>query len=353
MGLRTMVGPRSKLVVVEEEPFNAETPMEALAEPLTPNFLFYVRNHFGVPRLEAETWRLAVDGAVENSLDLSLEDLKGLPRRMLTVTLECAGNGRTMISPVPAGTPWCFGAVSTATFTGTPLRTILDKAKLHPEAKEILFVGADQGEVEPGRMVRFARSLSCEIACHPDTLLAWAMNDEPLTPDHGFPLRLVVPKWYGVASVKWLERITAMSGPFNGYYQTERYVYLGERGTSEATPVTVMRVRSIIGRPLDGANLPLAPLEVAGTAWSGAGQIVRVEVSADEGRSWTEAELRKPPSPYAATPWRFSWTPPARGDYTLIARATDSVGNSQPLSPPYDKYGYGCNVVHRIQVTVS
>jgi DMSO/TMAO reductase YedYZ molybdopterin-dependent catalytic subunit len=281
-----------------------------------------------------------------------VKDLQTLPERTAIVTLEWAGNGRTRMNPVPPGTPWAYGAVGTARFTGTPLHLLLDQAGVGAEAIEVVFTGADQGEVEPGRVTRFARSLPLDVARHPDILLAWAMNGEPLPLQHGFPLRLIVPRWYGVASVKWLVGITVLSRPFEGYFQRESYVYVGERGTPEGTPVTLVRVRGVIGRPSDESKLPLGPVEVAGTAWAGTGPISRVEVSADDGRSWAEAALGTVPSPYAATPWRFVWVPPGPGTYTLMARATDSAGNTQPVEPVWNVYGYGGNVVHRIRVTV-
>ncbi len=342
----------SKLIPVEERPFNAEAPLQELAEPITPTSLFYVRNHFDAPRVDATTWRLTVDGAVGHPLALSLEDIQGLPETTEIVTLECAGNGRKQMSPVPSGTPWGCGAVSTASFTGTPLRAILEKARLNADASEVLFMGADKGEVEPGRLEPFARSLSLDVASHADTLLAWAMNGEPLTPDHGFPLRLIVPKWYGVASVKWLVRISALPSPFSGYFQKERYVYTGEQGTPDETPVRVMRVRAVIAEPSDGEELPIGPVEIAGTAWSGAGKISRVQISADQGHSWSDAKLVSAPSPYAATPWRFHWVPKSRGTHTLIVRATDSAGNAQPLEPVWNAHGYGNNVIHRVSITV-
>jgi len=254
--------------------------------------------------------------------------------------------------PVPSGTPWTYGAVSTATFTGAPLYLLLNQAKIGSEAVEVAFVGADEGEVEPRRLIPFARSLPVNAANDPDTLVAWAMNGEPLPTEHGFPMRLVVPRWYGVASVKWLVRITALSRPFDGYFQRERYVYVGERGTPEGAPVALMRVRAIIARPADGAEVALGPVEVVGVAWSGSGQISRTELSTDGGRSWTEAELGTPPSSYAATPWRFLWSPPRPSIYILMARATDSAGNTQPLHSLWNAHGYGNNVVHRVRVVV-
>jgi len=303
--------------------------------------------------VDKDSWRLRIEGEVEQPLSLSLKEVQSLPSVTLAVTMECAGNGRKLMDPVPPGTPWACGAVSTVQFTGTPLYHLLDQAHVRPSAHETLFQGADQGEVAPGRVVPFARSLPLAVARHPHTLLAWAMNDQPLTAEHGFPLRLVVPGWYGMASVKWLARVSLLPGPFRGYFQQERYVYVQERGTPDNTPVTRMRVRAIMARPAQGARLKLGPVEVAGTAWSGEGPIARVEVSTDGGATWSQARLGRAYSEYAATPWSFLWTPPRPGTYTLVARATDAAGNLQPLESRWNTYGYGNNVVQWVRVTVG
>jgi DMSO/TMAO reductase YedYZ molybdopterin-dependent catalytic subunit len=344
MGPSTPRGP----VPVQDRPFNAETPLEALLEPLTPAELVYVRNHFDVPEADAERWRLRVGGTVEHPRELSLEELQALPRHDVTLTLECAGNGRKLMDPLPPGVPWGLGAVSTVRFTGTPLSALLERAGLRPGTVEVVFTGADRGEAEPGRTVAFARSLPVEEALHPDTLLAWEMNGQPLPPDHGHPLRLVVPQMYGMASVKWLTRIEAVSHPFDGYYQDHyRYETPGEE---KAPRVTRMRVRALIATPADGAEVE-GSVEVRGIAWSGEAPVTRVEVSCDGGGSWAEAELGTAPSAYVAALWRLRWTPPGPGAYTLLARATDAAGNTQPLDPLPNVRGYGNNSVQRVRVT--
>ncbi len=332
------------LITVEENPFNAEAPLEILADPLTPTQLFYVRNHFDVPTINLDDWRLTIDGAVEQQLELSMEDLRRFTEVRITTAIECAGNGRAQMVPLPAGTPWGYGAIGTAEFTGTPLSLVLRSAGLRQRAVEILFAGADRGEVEPGRNESFARSLPVEVAQQSNAVLAWAMNRQPLTGEHGFPLRLVVPGWYGVASVKWLTKITALEKPFAGYFQREKYVYVGERGTLDGTPVTLMRVRSLITQPLDGQEVNLGAVELRGNAWSGYGSITRVEVSVNGGHFWEEARL--------PLPWRFPWKPRAPGRYTLMSRATDSAGNMQPTDPVWNSHGYGNNGVLCISVTV-
>jgi DMSO/TMAO reductase YedYZ molybdopterin-dependent catalytic subunit len=338
------------LIPVEDRPFNAETPLPALLEPVTPTPLFYVRNHFDVPHLDEARFRLRLCGLVERPLELRMEDVRALPQSQVTATLECAGNGRTLMTPRPGGTPWGWGAVSTALFAGTPLREVLHLARLRPEAADLLFTGADRGKVAPGREEPFARSLPREAVGNPDVILAWEMNGEPLTADHGFPLRLVVPGWYGVASVKCLVEIRALAEPFRGYFQGERYVYEQERGVPDGAPVAEMWVRSLIARPIEGAELGIGPVEIAGVAWSGEGPVVRVDVSADGGATWAAAELEPADSPHAGVRWRFLWQPQGAGEYELLARAADAAGNEQPLDPVWNAHGYGNNVVQRVRV---
>lgn len=345
--------PSIDLVTREEEPFNAGTPIEALAEPVTPNRIFYVRNHFDVPELDPEAWRLEVGGEVESPVTLSLTDLRRLPPRSVTVTMECAGNGRRMMDPLPGGTPWSLDAVSTARFSGTSLRKVLDGARVKPEAVEIVFEGADRGEVSEGRVEPYARSLPTAVARDPDVLLAWEMNGEPLPPHHGHPVRLVVPSWYGMASVKWLVRVRASRGRFRGWFQAERYVYVGREDRADGAPLTHKRVRALIARPPDGETLPAGAVEIAGVAWSGGVGVRRVEVSTDGGETWGAARLGGTPGEHASVPWTYSWESATSGKHTLMARATDEAGETQPLEPRWNEYGYGNNVVQRVEVELE
>lgn len=342
-----------RLITIEENPYNAETPLRELARVITPTELFFVRSHFDIPDLDPSTYRLQVEGAVHAPFDLGLREIQDLPPRSVTATLECAGNGRIGLEPPAPGVPWAFGATSTAHFSGTSLHHLLDRAGIHDAAVEALFVGADRGEVSPGRTVTFERSLPLSLARHADTLLVWEMNGEPLTPHHGSPLRLVVPRWYAVASVKWLSRIRILTQPFQGHYQTEKYLYEQETGTPDKTPVSTMRVRALIAQPTEGEVLPCKRVEIAGMAWAGEAAIRKVEVSVDGGRSWSAADLGTPPSEYAWTPWSLRWSPAAPGDYLLVARATDAAGHSQPLGQSWNAQGYGNNVVHQIRVRVQ
>jgi DMSO/TMAO reductase YedYZ molybdopterin-dependent catalytic subunit/rhodanese-related sulfurtransferase len=280
-------GPGSAgLVVHRAHPLNCETSIPALIGGVVmPNARFYVRNHFETPRLDPVCWRLAVNGLVERPLRLSLRDLHYMRSETLVVTLECAGNGRSAFDPPADGEQWQLGAVSTAEWAGVPLAEILDRAGLSPEAVEIVFRGADRGSVgDAADPIRFERSLPVTDAGHPGALLAYAMNGEPLPLEHGYPLRLIVPGWYAVASVKWLTEIEVIGSPFTGFFQAKRYVYETQRNGSVARePVRLQQVRSVITQPSAGQQVTAGDLLVRGVAWSGAAPIDIAEVSVGSG----------------------------------------------------------------------
>lgn len=237
---------------------------------LTPNATFYVRDHFTIPRVALKDWRLTLDGEIARPLTLTYDELRVLPSRTLLVTLESAGNGRTGLHPPAEGAPFGYGVASTAEWTGVPLQMVLEAAGgLRPGAREALFVGADSGPNPDagGVTMTFERSLPVERALHPDTLLAYAMSGEELPIAYGFPLRLVVPGWYGVASVKWLVRITARAVPFAGFYQRYRYIMTHPaRGETAATPLTTIPPRSLVTVPSGGATLSRGMNTVHGLA---------------------------------------------------------------------------------------
>ena len=332
--------------LVNVDDLNAATPLSALASALTPNDLFYLRSHSAPPDIDLASWRLTVRGVSE--LELSLSELKAMFSVSAVITMECAGNGRSGMSPQPGGTPWDLGAVSTTESTGVPLAMVLAEVGVDESAVEVLFTGADTGEVGPGRSEAYRRSLPIATALDSRVLIAWAMGGEPLAPAHGAPARLVVPGWYGMASVKWLTEIQTISEPFSGYYQDDEYVYDGEQGLADGTPVTTARVRSLITAPADQESVS-GEVGVLGVAWSGEGAIRSVEVSVDAGDSWLQADLTPPDSPDAATLWKLVWFP-AVGSHELVARATDTAGNVQPLEPVWNEQGYGNNAVHRVRV---
>jgi DMSO/TMAO reductase YedYZ molybdopterin-dependent catalytic subunit len=337
------------LKVVQAEPFNAETPLHLLAEPVTPVDSFFVRCNFAVPQIDADEWRLSVAGLVGTPVSMSLRELKSLGEVEVTAVMECAGNGRQLMSPQPEGTPWELGAVSTGMFTGVPLARVLASCAVDARAVELVFRGADSGTLDDGGTARFERSLPVDRALDPTTLLVWALNGQPLTPEHGHPVRLFVPGYYGVASVKWLEQIEAVDAPFAGHFQAERYVYVGHPTHAEGLPVTRVQVRSLIASPAAG-DVVSGTVVVRGSAWSGYGAVTRVEFSGDGGATWREAQLRAPASPHAPTLWSCEWTPGGAGEHELLARAQDSAGDIQPLESAWNELGYANNVVHRVRV---
>lgn len=332
---------------------NGGMPLEALRHEVTPAGLHYSLIHFDIPHAEAHSWRLAVGGLVERPLSLSLQDLRGMRTSTLRVTLECAGNGRAQMSPRYPSVPWVEDGVSTAEWTGVPLREVLGAAGLRARGREIVFHGADRG-IDRNVEHSFSRSLARVEALHEDVLLAWAMNGDALPPRHGFPLRLVVPRWYGMASVKWLERIEVSDQPFDGVQQALSYHFRsspGERGV----PCRLMRVNALLAPPgvpdfyTRRRVLGAGRVGIVGRAWSGEAPIAKVEFAVDG--AWRDAELDAPAGTYAWRGWRATWD--ARpGDHELSCRATDAAGNLQPLDPSWDLTGFGNNAVQRVAVRV-
>jgi len=337
-------------IQLTDDPPNAETPLADLGGETVPRERFYVRCNFAVPRVDVATWRLELAGAFDRTRSWSLAELRTLPRAHRTITLECAGNGRTLMTPAPSGTPWGLGAVGFARFGGVRLADVLAASGLRTDAVDLVFTGADRGTVEPEGSVPYEFNLGIPTATSDGPMLAWTMGGETLSPEHGSPLRLVVPGHYGMRSVKWLTRITATDRPFDGHFP-RRYRYRGEHGLLDGTPVGPMRVRSLIAQPADGDRLPRGQIAVRGSAWSGHGPITSVEVQA--GGTWMPAVLGRPADDAAPVTWALGWTPPASGTHTLAVRATDAAGHRQPESSIWNEGGYGNNVVHRIGVTVG
>jgi DMSO/TMAO reductase YedYZ molybdopterin-dependent catalytic subunit len=333
---------------------NHALPLEALRYDITPAGLHYLLIHYDIPVVEAAAFRLEVGGAVERPLSLSIDDLRSRERVAMPVTFECAGNGRALMEPRPLSAPWLTEAVGTAEWGGTPLRALLDEAGVVSTAVEALFTGLDGG-IEGGVRQDYERSLPLgELG---DALLAYEMNGAPLPPQHGFPLRLVVPGWYGMTNVKWLARITLLEQPFEGYQQTVAYrMYDAEDRPGE--PVSRMLPRSLMVPPgvpdfmTRERHLEPGPTTIGGRAWSGLGPIERVEVSTDGGESFADARLDAPLGPAAWRGWSFDWDAEP-GDHVLCSRATDAAGNAQPLDSPWNAKGYANNAVERIPVTVA
>lgn len=346
------------LIVRQKEPENLEFPFPTLDSFITPNPSFYIRNHFPAPKVDVRGWRLKVGGAVGRELELSLDDLKKLPARTVTATLECAGNSRAFLVPKESGVQWAYGAVGNAEWTGVPLGAVLERAGLKDGAVEAVLEGADRGEVKgppksPG-VIPFARSLPLKRARRPEVLLAYKMNGQDLPPAHGAPLRLVVPGWYGMASVKWLTRILVVELPFGGFFQTLDYTYWERtEGLPDLRPITDIQVKALVARPGTGETLKVATAyRVHGAAWAGEPTVTKVEVSTDGGAGWTAAKLLGKAVPFAWRLWEHEWRPVKAGKYVVLARATDSRGRVQPLKRDRDRRNYMISHVLPVEVEV-
>ncbi|GGY39988.1 sulfite oxidase [Streptomyces omiyaensis] len=335
---------------------NHGLPLEALRYDVTPPGLHYVLVHYDIPDTAPDTWRLTVGGRVLRPLDLDLPGLRARPAVTRRVTLECAGNGRALLGPRPVSQPWLVEAVGTAEWTGVPLAALLAEAGPAEDAVEAVFTGADHG-VERGVEQDYRRSLPLATAADParEVLVAYAMNGAPLPPQHGSPLRLVVPGWYGMAHVKWLREVTLTATPYTGFQQTAAYRLRQEPG-DEGEPVTLIAPRALMAPPgfpdfMSRARVVRpGPVPLTGRAWSGHGPVVRVEVSEDGGAAWTDAELvRDPAHPWAWAAWRTTWTA-TPGLRHLAVRATDATGRVQPLAPPWNRGGFANNLVQRVEV---
>ena len=332
---------------------NRGMPLEALRYDITPTGLHYLLVHFDIPAIDAATWRLRIDGLVDGPLELGLDDLRARPSRTLPVTLECAGNGRARLQPRPLSNPWLLEAVGTAEWTGTPLRPLLDEAGVRDDAAELVFTGADRG-FQGGREQDYQRSLTPAEARRPEVLLAYEMNGAPLQPQHGFPLRLLVPGWYGMTSVKWLRRIEAVAEPFEGYQQARTYRFKTD-ADDPGIPVSRIRVRALMTPPgmpdffTRRRLVDAGPVTLRGRAWAGRAPIRRVEVGLDG--TWADATLEPALGDWAWRGWSFEWQ--ARpGEHELACRGTDADGEVQPLDPPWNYQGMGNNGVQAVHVTV-
>jgi sulfane dehydrogenase subunit SoxC len=334
---------------------NHSMPLEALRYSRTPIGLHYLLIHFDIPFVDAVTWRLEIGGCVKRPLRLTLDELKARPVVSTAVTLECAGNGRALLSPRPVSQPWLQEAVGTAEWSGTPLAPLLEEAGISDDAVDVVFAGSDRG-IQGGVEQDYERSLSVADATRPEMILAYAMNGQPLPPQHGFPLRLLVPGWYGMAQVKWLKRITLVAEPFRGFQQVDRY----RVRQAEAEPglaVTKIGPRALMIPPgipdfFTRSRLVDAGAQLLeGRAWSGHAPIRRVELSFDRGRSWTDANVGDGESPYAWSYWSYRWNA-SPGEHVLCVRATDRLGNTQPLEPFWNIEGMMNNAVQRVSVLV-
>lgn len=338
------------LVLRRADPLNCETPISELTGgTVMPSARFYVRNHFAAPAIDGAQWRLEVGGLVRRPLRLGLRQLLNLPAQVMNVTLECAGNGRSSLSPAVAGEQWGLGAVSTAEWRGVRLMEVLDRAGVESQSTEVVFRGAD-GPSGPNPLgpSRFERSLSLDDVRQSEVLLAYAMNGEALPVQHGYPLRVIVPGWYGVAAVKWLTEIEVIGHRFTGYFQNQKYVYEWDRdGQIEKEAVRRQRVRALITQPAIDEEVDAGEIVIRGLAWSGMAPVARVEVSLN-GEAWQPARLLSHGSRYAWEGWELITHVGVAGRITIRARATDQSGRTQPEQPEWNRLGYGNNAVQQV-----
>ncbi len=350
---------RDGRIVRGDEPLNLEMPFEKLESFITPTELFYVRTHFPIPAIDKDEWWLHVEGEVEKPFAINYEELLKFESLTIPATLECAGNNRNFLEPKVKGVQWGLGAVGTAEWTGVPLSILLDRAGVKTSACEVILEGADQGLLEdpksPSGVLTFARSIPLAKA-RSDVLLAYKMNGVDLPPHHGFPLRAIVLGWYAMASIKWLQRVIVTDRPFSGYYQTLDYAFWKRRGDiAERAPLTEMQIKAEIAKPASGEIVPAdSSVRVHGAAWTSDGEITKVDLSTDGGATWNETKLVGESKPNAWRFWEFDWRTPSKlGQASLIARATDSRGRTQPAQRDRDRGTYMINHLLPISVEVQ
>ena len=342
------------------EPRNLEFPISALDEAITPTEQFFVRSHFAVPKIDVPTWKLKVEGLVENPLELSYDDILKLKSVSKPITLECAGNGRVFLTPAVRGLQWGFGGVSTGIWTGVEIAAVLDKAGVKPGATEVIFVGSDRGSItadpaSPGP-ISFDRSIPLDKVLKPECLLAYKLNGEDLPPSHGSPLRSIIGGWFGMASVKWLSRIVVTDKPYGGFWQTLDYSYFERRdgGLPQLVPVTSIDPKAVIARPSLSEVVAVGKAyRIHGAAWAGEQRVREVDISVDGGKNWERTKLQEQKSPLAWAFWEYSWTPAARGPASLLVRCTDTNGNRQPDKRDPDRRSYKINHTVPVEVFVK
>lgn len=341
------------LVELQQATRNRGMPLEALRYDITPSGVHYLLVHFDIPATDASSWRIEIAGNVDRALSLSVEEIRARPAVTMAVTLECAGNGRALMERRAQTQPWLLEALGTAEWTGTPLAGLLEDAGVRPDTAELVFTGADHG-IQGGVEQDYQRALTVADATRPEVMLVYAMNGRPLEPQHGAPIRLLVPGWYGMTSVKWLRRIEAVTRPFEGFQQADAYrVQQSEDDPGER--VTRMKVRALMVPPgfpefpTGHRFVDAGPVELFGRAWCGTAAVADVQVGVDG--QWAPARLGPPVGPFAWRSWSFTWHA-ARGDHLLSCRAIDANGNAQPLEPFWNVQGMANNYVQTVAVTV-
>ncbi|MEP7117790.1 MAG: sulfite oxidase [Acidobacteriota bacterium] len=355
---QVLAGKDSRLIARSVRPPDYETPVALLDSFITPNDRFYVRSHMPVPtQIDPATWQLALDGEVGTPGSLSLADLKQLPAASVTVTLECAGNGRQFFDPPVAGVQWRKGAVGTAKWTGARMGEIMKRAGMKPGTTHLWLTSGDRPF---GTQPPFVRQVPIGKALDPDTILAYAMNDQPIPAVHGAPMRAIVPGWEGAYSVKWVKTITAATREHDGFWVQSGYRYPTKRvapgaavDPKDLAPLLGLAVKSLITTPLDGAVVPPGRVTVGGFAWAGVHDITKVDVSVDSGATWQPAKLTGPALKYAWRRFEFVYDAARQDTHTILSRATDSAGNVQPFVPQWNPSGYLWNAPDLVRIEVK
>ncbi len=347
---------RPYLKTLSLQPENQETPIHFIENDIVGNHLFYRRNHFPYPTLPYSNYSIAINGSVTKPQFVSVQDILQLPSKTIKVVLECSGDKRSFFEPKTFGEQWGKGAISQGYWKGVPLKTLLELSGLNAEAQEVVVEGYDFGKrTDLNNVYPYARSLPLYKALHPDTIIAYEYNNRPITFKHGYPLRLIVPQWYGMASVKWIKQITAIESTFKGPFQTLDYVYYPNKDdNNRAFPVTKINVNSTIQKPLDMEILQTGKHFIKGIAWTGEGFIKKVEISTDNGRTWSNTTIEShDKNKYGWTSWSYEWSVETKGEYTIMTRATDSNHRKQPNNPFWNRKGYGYNAVDKIKVKIE
>ncbi len=352
-----LVPGKAGMIVRSVRFLDLEMPPEFFGSWLTPVPHFFVRNHMHEPStLDAGQWRLLIDGEVDKPLNLSLDGLRKLESRTITNTLECAGNGRAFQQPQVPGVQWQRGAVGTARFAGPRLRDVLQLAGVKATGRHVMFRGLDE---IPGKVPPFIRSIPIEKAMDSDTLIATRMNGAPLARHHGFPARALVPGWIGAASCKWLTEIKVLDREFDGNFMkpgyrmpNQRIAPGGDVNPDDTHPLTSLNVKSVIATPKEGSSIQGRSLRIEGAAWAGEAGITRVEVSTDSGTTWRAARLGDEQARYSWRLWEYRWQAPNPGEFTILSRATDDQGRTQPQSAAWNPSGYLYNAIDQVKVHV-
>lgn len=339
--------------VMSERPLNAETRAEFLRSWITANAVFFDRNQSEIMKapMPLEKWSLSITGQVANELRLTFDDILRMPKAIVANTMECSGNGRSLLAEKARGNPWTIGGVGNAVWGGVWLKDILNRAEIKSNAGHVGFEGFDKPLGKAG--IKFIRSIPLEKAMA-STLLAYEMNGEPLPVKHGYPLRGLALGWTGANCVKWLQKIAVRERPFEGFFMDNVYRVFQKGETAESGEVvTGLKLKAIITQPLQGEKLSADTVVVLGAAFGGEKDVASVEISLDNGESWHEAEFIGPHEPYAWRQWQYVWQVAEKGDYTILARAADSQGHRQPMAADWNVLGYGNNGVREHGVKVQ